>query len=280
MKKLFSLLLVLLALCSLALAESVPAEVIVLGLTQVDFRMQLIDATQDEAVPAPVTYLDIAYESRLEDKSVQSHFNHLFDLMALTKLQAEDGSFAGLKAISYESTPITEYPDRLNSNAIQWKVFINGALKTVADTVQEGDLVQIVYTAADTAPEASDDKLANKYFFKKNDTVCYDFTMSLHADEATTLAQGSYKLYVPAVKVPDMMLADLIAAVCQQAGLEFYNDGMSISIGDYISEQDSAGNYHYWYLRDDATGYGSSLGLSGDWGVKVGAGTHYSIWFR
>lgn len=279
MKKLSALLLALLLFTSLALAETT-AQPVELGLSQVDFRMQLIDAAQDDKVQKPTLYLDLAYESRLADKTVSSHLDKAEELMCLTLFRDEAGAFSGLKCISYETNPITEYPERMNSDTIRWQVFVNGVLKDLAYTVQEGDLVQLVYTSADQAPEQADAQHANKYFFKHNDTVCYDFAMALRASTDATLAEGAYKLYVPAAKVPEMMVADLIQAVCEHHGLEYHFDGMSVHIGDYIAEQDAQGNYHYWALQDKATGFGSSLGLGGEWGVKVGAGTHYEIVYK
>lgn len=278
MKKFLVLLLVCLTLVSAALAQP-DAGVIELGPGLINFRMQLIDAAADEAVPSPVIYVDVAYESRLEDKSVQSHLDSLFDLMSLTRLE-KDGQFDGLKAISYESNPITEYPERLNTQTHQWKAFLNAKPVDMTVAVNDGDLLQIVYTDSDAVPEATDDALANKYHFQQNTTVCYDFTMALRVDEQITLAEGSYKLYVPAERAAAMKISDLIEAVAADAQLEYYFDGASVSIGDYIAEQDAQGNYHYWYRKDPDTGYTSSLGLGGDWGAPAGAGANYEIWYR
>ncbi len=279
MKRLSMLLLALLLVFSPALAEAAQ-EPVELGLSQVNFRMQLIDAARDEQLPEATLYLDLAYESRLADKTVANHLGKTEELLSITLIRDDAGAFTGLKSVSYETSPITEYPERKNSGSLSWRVFVNGELEDMAYEVREGDLVQLVYTADDQVPGEIEAKNANKYFFKQNDAVCYDFTMDIKPDAGTILAEGAYKLYVPAGKVPEMMVADLIGAVCAHHGLEFLFDGMNVHIGDYIAEQDADGNYHFWSLQDPVTGFGCSLALGGEWGVKVGSGTHYEIIYK
>jgi hypothetical protein len=279
MKRFVVLLIVLLLITAACFAETAPRP-IELGVSMVNFRMQIIDAAQDDQVPEATVYLDLAYESRLMDKTIASHLDKAEELMSLTIFRDEAGVFTGLKSISYETNPITEYPERKNTDTLSWKVLVNGEKQDMAYKVQEDDLVQLVYTASDTLSGKVEARYANKYFFKQNDTVCYDFTMTIKPEAETVLAEGLYKLYVNADKVPEMMVADLIEAVCAHHGLEFHFDGMSVYIGDYIAEQDADGNYHFWGLRDVTTGFGSSLGLGGEWGVVAGAGTHYEIVYR